>query len=178
MKKCPYCGRENEDVSHVCSECGIELTGPPEKEFERQLTDPAYSLVVVASFSSVQEASLLVGRLEAAGIEACIPEEYGAQVFSAVIPLERLTVRVAAKDYEAAKAIVVEDAGAEQTPGPTGSSGSRQDVEQGGPSLEKHQPESQQMRGGKNCVACGEKIASEATICPECGWTQPPIIRG
>src|SRR5262249_46222565 len=49
-------------------------------------------------------ASLLAARLAAAGIEACIPEA-GTQPFSQVIPLGILTVRVAAKDREAAKAI-------------------------------------------------------------------------
>jgi hypothetical protein len=109
MKKCPYCGRENDDTLAVCSECGVELTRPPAPGIDPQLTDPALSLVTIATFSSPQEASLLVARLEAAGIEACIPEEYGAQVFSAVIPMERLTVRVAAKDYEAAKALIAEE---------------------------------------------------------------------
>src|SRR6266567_8712152 len=99
MKKCDYCGRENNDGSVVCSECGVELPGPPAPEIQRQLTDPAFSLVTVATFSNLPEASLLAARLEAAGIEACIPEEYAPQVFSAVISLERITVRVVAKDY-------------------------------------------------------------------------------
>ena len=51
------------------------------------------------------QASLLSTRLEAAGIEACIPEKYAQQIFSNVIPLGGVTVRVAAKDCEAAKAI-------------------------------------------------------------------------
>ncbi len=74
-------------------------------EPEPQLRDPAFSPVVVGTFSSLQEAKLLADRLEAAGIEAEIPEEYAPQVFSAVIPLELMTVRVAAKDYEAARAV-------------------------------------------------------------------------
>src|SRR5579864_6377801 len=99
--KCPYCGRENDNSSVVCSECGVELAPPPTPRTDPRLTDPALSLVAVAAFSSLAEASLLVARLDAAGIEACIPEEYAPQVFSAVIPLERLTVRVAAKDFDA-----------------------------------------------------------------------------
>ncbi len=56
---------------------------------------------------------MLVARLEAAGIEACIPEEYGPQLFSTVIPLGCVTVRVAVKDVEAARAIAVGMAEAE-----------------------------------------------------------------
>jgi Putative prokaryotic signal transducing protein/zinc-ribbon domain len=178
MKKCGYCGRENDDTLAVCSECGVELAPPPVPEIERQLTDPALSLVVVATFSSLQEASLLVARLEAAGIEACIPEEYGAQVFSAVIPLDRLTVRVAAKDYEAAKAIITEDAGREPTPAPASFSESKQDNGQGGHSDEIREPESQQTESGKLCSSCGTPIPPDSMTCPRCGWTQPPIIKG
>jgi hypothetical protein len=64
--------------------------------------------VVVGTFSSLLEAKLLADRLEAAGIEAYIPEEYAPQVWSAVIPLELMSVRVPAKDYEAAKVIAAE----------------------------------------------------------------------
>jgi hypothetical protein len=87
-------------------ECGEEFEPLPPAKPEPELLDPALSPMVVATFSSLPEASVLVGRLEAAGIEADIPEEYSAQIFSGVIALERLTVRVPAKDYEAAKLIV------------------------------------------------------------------------
>jgi hypothetical protein len=108
MKKCPYCGRENEAAALACVECGKEFEPPPSSETDSQLLDPALSPVVVATFTSLPEASLLVDRLEAAGIEADIPEEYSPQVFSGVIALEQLTVRVAAKDYEAAKRIAAD----------------------------------------------------------------------
>lgn len=166
MKKCAYCGRDNDDTSIVCFECGVELAGPPKNERDRGLTDPALSLVTVATFSSLQEASLLVDRLGTVGIEACIPEEYAPQVFSGVIPLERLTVRVAAKDYEAAKAMIAEDDSGEQV-----SSGVPQD--QGVLSGPHQQAKTQQPHGGKTCVSCGEAIPSDAKTCPECGWTQP-----
>ena len=108
MKKCAYCGRSNEEMALVCSECGKEFESSASAEAQPQRLDPALSPVTVATFSSLVEANLLVDRLEAAGIEADIPEEYSPQIFSAVIALERLTVRVAAKDYEAAKRIAAE----------------------------------------------------------------------
>jgi len=166
MKKCPYCGRENNDASIVCSECGVELAEPAKVESDRQLTDPDLALVTVATFSSLQEASLLVDRLGAAGLEACIPEEYAPQVFSGIIPLERLTVRVAAKDYEAAKAMIAEDDSGEQV---------SSDVPQDQKVLSGEKPKATtwQPPGGKPCVACGEPIPSDSKTCPACGWTQP-----
>src|SRR5689334_14952645 len=122
MKKCAYCGQENGEGATTCSGCGKGLALQT-RETDPQLLDPGLSPVVVARFSNLQEASLLVARLDAAGIEAFIPEEYGEQVFSGVVGLERLTVRVAAKDSEAAKAIVAESGDVTPTdiaPGPSG----------------------------------------------------------
>src|SRR5688500_13628908 len=98
MKTCPYCGRENEATLRVCCECGLELESV--QPVDPQLTDPALALVVVGTFSTLVEASVAKSRLDQAGIEACIPEEFTPQIFGAGIasPLERITVRVAAKD--------------------------------------------------------------------------------
>jgi hypothetical protein len=107
MKKCAYCGRDNEDMAVACRECGEEFEALSDPA--PQLIDPALSPVIVGTFGSLEEANWLAARLEAAGIEAFIPEEFASQVFSAVVPFELVTVRVAAKDYEAAKAIVAEE---------------------------------------------------------------------
>src|SRR5438045_1260900 len=127
MKTCSYCGRQNDEKAIACSECGTEmvLSAP---EVDPQLTYPAGALVVVGTFDTMAQASLLLTRLEAAGIETCIPEEYGSQLFSNVIPLGCLTVRVAAKEFEAAKAIAV--AMAETDP----SSAAESDSEKSSPS--------------------------------------------
>ena|SRR5579859_619167 len=106
MKTCAYCGHQNEDAVVACVECGTQFGTPPVAD--NRLLDPSLSPVIVASFSSLQQAQLLVDRLQAGGVEAVIPEEYAPQVFSGVIPLELMTVRVAAKDLEAAKAILAE----------------------------------------------------------------------
>ena len=108
MKKCAYCGRENEEAANTCRECGKSLQELSAPDADAQLLDTALSPAVVATFSSLLEAKLLADRLEAAGIEADIPEEYASQVFSSVMPLELVSVQVAAKDYETARAIAAE----------------------------------------------------------------------
>ena len=62
--------------------------------------------MVVATFGDTVEASLLKDRLELAGIEACIPEELNPSPFGNFQPIAHVTVRVAAKDYEAAKEVL------------------------------------------------------------------------
>ncbi len=104
MKSCPYCGAQNEDSATRCKECGTEFVVPD--KVDPHLTDPAEALVVVASFVDAAEASLLKNRLELEGIAACIPEELDPNPFGNFAPMAHVTVRVAAKDYEAAKEIV------------------------------------------------------------------------
>ena len=104
MKTCSYCGRENEDAATHCQECG-EAFSPPER-IDPRLTDPADSLVVVATFGDTVEANLAKDRLEQAGIEACIPEELDPSPFGNFPPLAHVTVRVAQKDSKAAQAIL------------------------------------------------------------------------
>ena len=95
----------------MCLECGVDLESTETSEVDPVLRDPALSLVIVRTFRNVVDATMAKMRLEAAGIEACIPEEYTPQIlwFAITSPLEQVTVRVAAKDYEAAKEILKED---------------------------------------------------------------------
>lgn len=104
MKTCSYCGRENEDAATQCQECGEALI--PVEKGDPQLANPTVSLVVVATFGDTVEANLLKDRLEQAGIEACIPEELDPSPFGNFAPLAHVTVRVAEKDYPAAKEIL------------------------------------------------------------------------
>src|SRR6478736_7090004 len=113
MKKCSYCGRENTAAAAVaCFECGTKFEAPEISKVDPVLQDPALALVVVGTFGNVVDASMVRTRLEAAGIEACIPEEYTPQIlwYAVTSPLEQVTVRVAAKDYEAAREILNADA--------------------------------------------------------------------
>lgn len=110
MKKCPYCGKEYPDEALVCA---IDETELLSDNPEPKLKDPdsELSLVIVGTYRTVVDATLVMTRLQAAGIEACIPEEYTPQIFWNIIPspLESVTVRVAAKDYEEARRILADD---------------------------------------------------------------------
>ena len=109
MKPCTYCGCQNEDSATLCKECGTEFALP--EPVDPQLTDPADALVVVATFGDTVEASLLKARLEAAGIEACIPEELNPSPFGNFQPMAHVTVQVAARDAEAAREILADQGG-------------------------------------------------------------------
>src|SRR6266480_3260107 len=97
MKKCEYCGRENEDIALNCGECGTEFDTVALPEGGQAKGEPGVSLVTVATFPNTVDGELFKMHLQGAGIEACAPEEFS--------PLEPVTVRVAAKDVEAAKAL-------------------------------------------------------------------------
>ena len=83
------CGKEFPFESHVV---------------DPALEDPSEALVVVAKFANLADANLLRTRLEAEGIEVCVPEELTPQ-----FPFEHVTVRVAAKDLETARRIADEN---------------------------------------------------------------------
>jgi hypothetical protein len=105
MKPCSYCGKENDEAALRCGGCGEALQSL-EEAVDPALTDPAASLRIVATFGDVEEASLARDQLTQAGIEACIPEELDPSPFGNFKPLANVTVRVAQKDYEAAKALL------------------------------------------------------------------------
>ena len=104
MKACSYCGHENEDAATQCRECGTEFPRP--EAIDPSLVDPNESLVILATFGDTVQASMLKARLEQAGIEAWIPEELDASPFGNFAPMAHVTVRVAGKDFEAAKEVL------------------------------------------------------------------------
>jgi hypothetical protein len=81
---------------------------------ETDLTDRSESdhLVILQTFSTVVEAYTAMTSLEAAGMECCIPEEYTPQLLWYMVPspLERVTIRVAAKSYAAARDLLLAEA--------------------------------------------------------------------
>jgi|SRR5689334_15706565 len=105
MKECSYCGHANNDVATVCEECGTAFP-VPEAPTDPKLTDPAEAPVILKTFDDVPEASLLKDRLEQAGIEAWIPEEFDTSPYSTFKPEIRVTVRVAQKDLQAAREVL------------------------------------------------------------------------
>jgi hypothetical protein len=124
MKKCAYCGRENDDNAVHCSECGTELVQPsptpaapaPEparpKYQIRPLSpeDAKLDLVTIVSCQTLFEADMVVSELEAAGIKALIPDEFLAEAWAFNLnALGYVRVQVSPNDYEAAKD-VIEDA--------------------------------------------------------------------
>src|SRR6266446_3351822 len=111
MKSCPYCGRENNDETTHCGDCGTQFQEG--EELDPVLTDPGAELVPVATFGDLLEATLLKTKLEAAGIEACIPEDFASNPFGNFIPLAHVTVQVAATNLDPAKAIVADMAALE-----------------------------------------------------------------
>jgi hypothetical protein len=124
MKKCAYCGRENEDTSVHCSECGTEFVHPsppkpvPEPEpvrhrYQIHALSPAEAkldLVTIVSCQTLFDADVVVSELEAAGIQAIIPDEFLAEAWAFNLnALGYVRVQVSPQDYEAAKD-VIEDA--------------------------------------------------------------------
>jgi ribosomal protein S27AE len=175
MKTCSHCGQENDDAAMVCSECGAELAPPEIPQDPKRLEDPALALALVATFRNVVDAGMFRARLEAAGIEACVPEEYTPQIFWNVTPspLEAVTVRVAAKDYEAAKTLLADYVD-------TSISASlclaqEEGTEAGTDNVAPGKKDETFISGQAKCVACGAIIANTAQLCPKCGYTQPEM---
>ena len=137
---------------------------------EKNLSDPALALVVVATFRNVVDAGLFKARLEAAGIEADIPEEYAPHLFWNIIPnpLESVTVRVAAKDIEAAKALLADYTDTVFTAVPPGLDQAPESPPIPQPPIGDIDPQNQKL-----CVSCRAPMPANAALCPKCGWTQP-----
>ncbi|HEY5911405.1 MAG TPA: DUF2007 domain-containing protein [Verrucomicrobiae bacterium] len=177
MKQCAYCGGQNEDSAVKCRGCGESLEKPAVPAGTAALKDPANAPVMVASLHSLEEAELLKAELEAAGIEAFIPEEYTTGVFSGIIPFQQVTVQVPASDAEAAKAIAAAFAAAscgegEGSDEPDPKAGARPWLNQAPESAESA---AENQPGKARCVSCGAQIPLDSILCPKCGWTQPRL---
>jgi len=166
----PASPEDNAGATEAETEPAAEVEPAEEPQDEKNLTDPSLALVIVSTFRNVVDAGLFKARLEAAGIEACMPEEYTPQMFWNIIPnpLGSVTVQVAAKDIEAARAFLADYTDTSLTAGPAGLE--RKSASSGIPqtAVEETDPRNQ-----KQCVSCHAAMPVNAALCPKCGWTQP-----
>ena len=102
MKPCAYCGAENEDAVQYCRECGGEEFRDPAAISS---TPDGPDLVTVCTCPTVPEADIVVGRLEAAGISAFVPDQV-LLLGGASGSFGRVRIQVAPTDYEAAKELL------------------------------------------------------------------------
>jgi hypothetical protein len=115
MKRCSYCGRENNEDAACCYECGTEFQRPsepvpvepkrPEYEFAPiSEADRENDFVTLVKCGSLIAADIVAGRLRAAGIEALIPDEHLMQAIGFNLnTFGYVRVQVPPKDYEAAR---------------------------------------------------------------------------
>ena len=162
MKECAYCGGKNDDEAVHCSSCGTEefKTDAPA---EKAKLDEWDELVTVCSCQTLPDADLLVGRLEAAGIETFVPDEFLMQTIAFNLnTYGYVRVQVRRKDYENARELCAATVGKgnlppEGKPAVTNSSAGK---------ATEDAPDCIQ------CVACDARIPKAARLCPKCGWTQ------
>ena len=127
MKKCSYCGKENDDDALCCRECGTEGFQTPasaEKPAEPVAPEPEFEpaklefmtptpqememdLVNLIRCRTLGEADLLVAHLETAGIPAFIPDQFLMQNIGFNLnTYGYVRIQVSPKDYEAAKEVL------------------------------------------------------------------------
>jgi hypothetical protein len=119
MKMCSYCGAEYTDDAVMCA---IDHTPfekpvvPRPAEPEAKSKGPAYrfpplsaaemekDFVTLVRCPTLPAADLIMGRLEAAGIEALMPDESVMQAMCGDLNgFGYVRIQIAPKDYEAAK---------------------------------------------------------------------------
>lgn len=109
MKECAYCGRENKDAAVRCTECGTEefKTGESARSASLPECDPDEELVTLMSAQRLADADLLLSRLQAAGIEAFIPDEFLMQAVGFNLnTFGYVRVQVHRKDLEKAQELL------------------------------------------------------------------------
>src|SRR5579864_7885151 len=111
MKRCAYCGRENVDEAVACQECGTELGGNEAGYEFPQLTDADMrpSMVTLVTCANLGAADIVVARLQAAGIQAFIPDERALQGYGLAGTFGFARVQVSQGDYKAARELLEGD---------------------------------------------------------------------
>jgi ribosomal protein L40E len=163
MKECAYCGGKNEDDAVHCSSCGTEefKTDAP---VETPKLEEQEEFVTVCSCQRLTDADMIVGRLEAAGIETFVPDEFLMQTIGFNLnTYGYVRVQVRRKDYASAKELCA--IAVEPVKKPTDRKKSV--------AASKVVEAIEDTQNRRQCVACDAMIPEEARLCPKCGWTQP-----
>ena len=121
MKKCSYCGAEYPDDAVICP---IDHTPfeppaaepPPPKAKAREpeyrfapLTsaDRQKDFVTLVTCATLPAADIILGRLQAAGIEASMPDESLMNVMGGVLTgFGNVRIQITPKDYDTAKELL------------------------------------------------------------------------
>ena len=161
MKKCAYCGRENDDGLTWCGDCGTELAETPmatevaepwermavldhEVEAERldvELTRQDIPHVMISycdsAFDGLFQAAQGWGHVEA-------PSEHKEAILSLIRDIREKSNSTLVKNI----------------------------VSEGSPAMGRAEQPAEAPTN-RQCVACGAAIPDDASLCPKCGWTPP-----
>ena len=122
MKKCSYCGAEYPDDAVICAIDHTPFERPAEQPAEASTPEPkkpeyrfppisaedrGKDFVTLVTCASLPAADIILGRLEAAGIEASIPDESMMNMMGGGLgAFGFVRVQIATKDYDAAKELL------------------------------------------------------------------------
>jgi hypothetical protein len=106
VKGCAYCGQSNDDAAVFCPGCGTEFSAVAPDESLPKL-DKQEELVTLVATQRLPDADVIVGRLEVAGIEAFIPDEFLMQTIGFNLnTYGYVRVQVRRRDFENAKELL------------------------------------------------------------------------
>jgi hypothetical protein len=105
MKLCAYCGRENQEDAARCSECGSDEFKNTES-LDLPPLDEQEELVTLITCPTLSQSDLMVSRLEAAGIETFVPDQFLMQAVGLPMTYGYIRVQVHRRDHAQAKAIL------------------------------------------------------------------------
>lgn len=109
MKKCNYCGRENEDSATHCSGCFQDDQFESNAADTIEPLDAEEELVTVTTCAKLLDADLTASRLESAGIKTFIPDQHLLQAVGLDLnAFGYVRVQVCRKDFTAAKELLAQ----------------------------------------------------------------------
>ena len=119
MKKCSYCGAEYPDDAVICAVDHTPFERPAEPPKSEEPKEPQYrfpplsdeerqhDFVTLVTCTTLPAADVILGRLEAAGIEASVPDESISNLMGGGLSaFGFVRVQVASRDYDAARELL------------------------------------------------------------------------